>query len=35
MTDSRMLDHTINKSAFWSAIALILAGVLMKESSNA
>lgn len=28
MTDTRRLDHTINNSAFWSAIALILAGVL-------
>jgi hypothetical protein len=28
MTDTRMLDHTINKAAFWSAIVLILAGVL-------
>ena len=28
MTDARMLDHTINNSAFWSAIVLILAGVL-------
>lgn len=28
MTDARMLDHTINKAAFWSAIVLILAGVL-------
>jgi len=28
MTDAHMLDHTINKTAFWSAIVLILAGVL-------
>lgn len=28
MTDARMLDHTINKAAFWSAVVLILAGVL-------
>ncbi len=28
MTDARMLDHTINKTAFWSAIVLILVGVL-------
>lgn len=28
MIDARMLDHTINKTAFWSAIVLILAGVL-------
>jgi hypothetical protein len=28
MTDAHMLDHTVNKAAFWSAIALILAGVL-------
>jgi len=28
MTDARILDDTINKAAFWSAIVLILAGVL-------
>ena len=28
MTDSRTLDTTINKAAFWSAIVLIVAGVL-------
>lgn len=28
MTDARMLDHTINKAAFWSTIVLILASVL-------
>ena len=28
MTDPHTLDDTINKAAFWSAIVLILAGVL-------
>jgi len=28
MTDSRTLNHTINKAAFWSAIGLIVAGIL-------
>jgi hypothetical protein len=28
MTDARTLDDTINKAAFWSAMVLILAGVL-------
>jgi hypothetical protein len=28
MTDSRTLDTTINKASFWSAIVLIIAGVL-------
>ena len=28
MTDARTIDITINKAAFWSAIVLILAGVL-------
>jgi len=28
LTDARTLDDTINKAAFWSAIVLILAGVL-------
>ncbi len=28
MTDSRMLDNAINKAGFWSAIILLLAGVL-------
>ena len=28
MTDAHTLDDTINKAAFWSAIVLILAGVL-------
>ena len=28
MTDSQTIDDTINKAAFWSAVVLILAGVL-------
>lgn len=28
MTDTRALDHTISKVAFWSAIVLILSGIL-------
>ena len=28
MTDSQSIDDTINKAAFWSAVVLILAGVL-------
>lgn len=28
MTDTHVLDHTIHKASFWSAIVLILAGVL-------
>ena len=28
MTDSQEIDGTVNKAAFWSAVALIVAGVL-------
>jgi len=35
MTDSQVLDDTINKAAFWSAIVFILAGVLSMSTVSA